>query len=235
LEASRVLVVLLDGGFWDASVDRSYLRPMALGLAEAGQVVALTEFRRVGAGGDWPDMLDDAACAVDRAAELVSGRSGVPAQLRATVAVGHSSGGQLAVWCPGRVGLPSSSPWFQAVRSISGAVSLSGAVRLRLSAGLNLGDGATSRFLGGTPADVPERYRQADPAGMAPPVPVVLLHPGDDPVVPASVTVSYAATAAPSGASVQLRVLGGADHFLTTTPSAADWPEVLAAIDAVSR
>jgi acetyl esterase/lipase len=230
-EASGILVVLLHGGFWGSSVDRSYLRPMAAGLAEAGHVVALAEYRRLDGGGGWPATFDDVARAVDGAAELAGGLPGTPAELRVVV-VGHSSGGHLAAWSAGRAGLPPDSPWFQAAPLIAGAVCLSGAVDLRLAGELGLGDGAAARLLGGAPADVPERYRQADPALLAPAVPVVLVHPADDPVVPLPVAESYAAR---SGAGVQLRIVPGADHFLATDPAGTAWPDVLAAIHDVGR
>jgi acetyl esterase/lipase len=234
-EASGVLVVLLHGGFWGSSVDRSYLRPMAAGLAAAGHVVALAEYRRVGAGDGWPETFDDVAQAVDRAPELVAGLPGVPVGPLAVVLVGHSSGGHLAAWCAGRAALPPGSRWFPSGLPVAGAVCLSGAVDLRLAADLRLGDGAAARFLGGAPSDVPERYRQGDPALLPPVVPVVLLHPADDTVVPLAVAESYAAAAARAGVDVRLRVLPGGDHFLTTDPAGAAWSDVLAALDDVSR
>ncbi len=57
-------VVLLHGGFWRAAYDRRHLSPLAAELARQGLLVALAEYRRVGAGGGAPRTFEDVAAAI---------------------------------------------------------------------------------------------------------------------------------------------------------------------------
>jgi acetyl esterase/lipase len=81
------------GGFWRNRYDRSHARPLAAALAEAGWMVLLPEYRRLGdPGGGSPGTFDDIAALIAAVASLV------PAELRRRVTlVGHSAGGHLAV------------------------------------------------------------------------------------------------------------------------------------------
>ncbi len=78
---------------------------------------------------------------------------------------------------------------------------------------LGLGGGAVDALLGGSPAQVPDRYRAADPVALLPTgVPTVLVHGVDDEIVPISQSERYLAAALAVGAAARLvRVPGG--HF----------------------
>ena len=72
-----VLIVLLHGGFWRASYDRSHTGPMAAALAAENFVVCAPEYRRTGQPGDgWPGTFDDVAAAVDALPDLVRRAAG---------------------------------------------------------------------------------------------------------------------------------------------------------------
>jgi acetyl esterase/lipase len=205
------VVAVIHGGFWRAIYDRLHTGPMATALAAAGYVVAIPEYRRTGQeGGGWPGTLDDVAAALDAIPDLLAPYgSGPPTWL------GHSAGGHLALWAASREGaLP------------GGVVSLAGCADLGMCADLELGEGATAAFLGGTPEEVPDRYAAADPVRLPPPAaPVTLLHGTADDRVPIEVSRSYAAR---TGAT--LRELPGVGHFALIDPLSAAWPEVLAAL-----
>ncbi|MFT3877363.1 MAG: alpha/beta hydrolase [Propioniciclava sp.] len=195
-------VVVIHGGFWRACYDRSHAAAQAQGFAERGHPTAVLEYRRTGMpGGGYPGTLDDIR--IGLAAVVADGRFPEP-----RVVVGHSAGGQLAVWALSEL------PGF------AGAVSLAGCVDLGLVAELNLGDGALAEFIGGSPEEFPERYTDADPSRRLPtPVPVVLIHGDDDDEVPWSVSGSYAAKAARAGSPVKLVRVPGVGHYELIDPT----------------
>jgi fermentation-respiration switch protein FrsA (DUF1100 family) len=101
---------------------------------------------------------------------------------------------------------------------------LNGAYRDRLGAG------AVVDFLAGTPHQVPERYRAADPLAAAPlPAPVLCVHAAADDVVPLRQSEAYVARA---GAAAALQVVPG-DHFTVIDPADEGWTLVRDALPAL--
>ncbi len=209
------LLLLLHGGFWKQTYDRRHTRAAAAALAHEGFVVATPEYRRVGGAGGWPATAEDADVATARAPELLRGL-GVPTA--GTTVVGHSAGGHLALWLANRP------------HRLDLVVGLAPVADLRAAARDRLGDGAVQALLGGEPAQVPDRYAEADPATRlaAPPAcPVRVVHGADDDVVPADLSRALAAT----HRFVDLRVVEGAGHFAVMDPTSAAWPQVLGALE----
>ena len=109
--------------------------------------------------------------------------------------------------------------------SFAGVVDLERAYELRLS------NGIVEEFLGGTPAQVPERYRLGSPAALAPlRVKQTLIHGTEDEPVPVSISSGYHARATALGDPVQLSLLPGAGHFELINPLSNEWPRVVEAI-----
>ena len=127
------MCVLVHGGFWRARYDRSLMRPLAEDLAARGWLAWNLEFRRLDAGGGWPQTFDD----------VRAGMAAAPR--RPTAVVGHSAGGQLALLA-GAHGLAG------AVVSQAGVADMAEADRL------GIGGGVTRRFAGGDPAADPIRH-----------------------------------------------------------------------------
>ncbi len=208
------VVVVVHGGFWRAAYDLDLGRPLAADLAGHGFTAWNIEYRRVGDGGGWPATSDDVAAAIDHLAEL-------DVDSTRAVAVGHSAGGQLAVWAAGRA--DARVPLAAAV-SQAGVLDLNAAFRERLS------NGAVAEFLGGTPEDVPRRYREADPLAAAPPAaPVLCVHAPADDTVPVAQSRAYVAAA--PGRAVLHEVPG--DHFTVIDPHDASWHVVREALPAL--
>lgn len=208
-------VVVVHGGFWRAEYDRAHAGSQAQAFADAGHPVAVLEYRRTGmAGGGWPGTAEDVAAAV---AAVRADRS-LPARL---VLVGHSAGGHLVTWA-------ASQPW---AAGLAGAVSLAGVVDLTRAQGAGVGDGAIDAFLGGTPAEVPERYAAADPALLPRGIPLALLHGVEDDTVPAWVSRSYVEHAPPPHAKLTLHELPGVGHYELIDPEHPVFAEVLAAVE----
>lgn len=207
-------VVLLHGGFWRAQFDRTHLRPLAVGLAGVGYLVSLVEFRRIGmAGGGWPGTCVDTAEAFDQ----VVAHEGPGLH----VLVGHSAGGQLALWVahqPGRA------------ERVAGVVSLAGCLDLTMVAEQGLGNGSAVDLMGGRPDQRPGDYALADPVALGPaPVPVRVVHGLDDDRVPVEVSRSWWRQAGTLGRDLFTEV-EGCDHFALIDPESAAWPVVQAQV-----
>src|ERR1700678_3386874 len=95
------VVCLLHGGYWRMPYGRRYIAPVALDLVSRGFAVWSLEYRRVGGvGGGWPGTLQDVGAGIDHLATLAA--EGVDVDLARVTAIGHSAGGQLALWCAQR-------------------------------------------------------------------------------------------------------------------------------------
>jgi len=198
------VVVILHGGFWRARYDLDLGRPLAADLAAHGFTAWNVEYRRVAAGGGWPQTVDDVSAAIDHLATLEVDSSRV-------VAVGHSAGGHLAVWAAGRP---------DARVPLAAAVSQAGVLDLEVAARTGVGQAAVPDLLGAEPDDAPERYTQADPIRhVPPPVPVLCVHARADDTVPYSQSVAYVAAA---GDRAVLREVPG-DHFTVIDPTHESW------------
>ena len=184
-------VLIIHGGFWQPEYDASLGRPLAVDLAERGYTAANMEYRRP----DWRQMSTD----VRMAATTLTGD---------VVAVGHSAGGQLAVYATkyGR---------------LTGVIAQAGVLDLATAAANRVGGRSVVKLLGGTQAEVPERYREADPIAAAPRVPVVCVHSRTDELVPYAQSEAYAAA---TGAEL-IEVPG--DHMAHVQPGSAAWAAVL--------
>jgi pimeloyl-ACP methyl ester carboxylesterase len=112
---------------------------------------------------------------------------------------------------------------------VTGVVAQAGVVDLRLASELGLSRGVVDRFLGGTPAEVPDRYAAASPAERLPlGVPALLTHGGRDDVVPPVISERFAAAARAAGDAVALVVEPGEDHFGHLDPGNPLWRAVTA-------
>lgn len=228
-EATDSLVLLLHGGFWDES---NRMRAWSAGhaLAEAGHLTAAVEYRR--GPGRWQEALDDVVQAIDQI--QLSGREWTVhnEMPRYITVVGHSAGGQLALWAASRAGLPDGSRWRTADIQVTGAVAMAPLADLRRAAELGIGDQAVAGFLGGTPEQVPDTYAMADPSLLTPSVPVRVLHGPNDDVVPMELSERYVAHLRDAGVTeAELTAVDGADHRSWGEPSSAAWQVLIATID----
>jgi acetyl esterase/lipase len=213
------VVVLVHGGFWRDQYRRDLMDPLAGDLAARGVASWNVEYRRVGpTGGGVPATLEDVAAAVDA---LVPLAGALPVDLVRAAVVGHSAGGQLALWLAGRANLPPGAPG--ASPRVRFVAAVGQAPVACLAAGRTLGQGAVTDFVGGTPDEVPERFAVADPVGLVGHgVPVLLVHGEADDVVPVDQSERYEAAASAAGDPVTLVRLPG-DHEDVIDPAHALW------------
>jgi acetyl esterase/lipase len=215
------LVCLFHGGFWRMPYGRDQLEPMARDLCAAGVAVWNLGYRRVGAGGHpWPATFEDVRAAVAFLPELAKEHPQL--DLRRLVLVGHSAGGHLAYWgareARGLLGPERPA----AVVGLAPILDLTAAFEARL------GPGAVEDFLGGTPAAVPERYREASPAARLPlGIRQHVLHGEDDHEVPPRLSEDYVGRARDAGDEVDYVPLPGADHMALVDPRSPAYAAVL--------
>ncbi len=225
------VVVLLHGGFWREEWTRDLMEALAVAFARDGWATWNLEYRRVGAGGGWPSTLADVAAGIDHLALL-----GRPLDLDRVVVLGHSAGGQLALWSAARGGLPDDAPGARPTLLPERVVALAGVVDLVAAHRLGVGHGAVAGFLGRTPTAGARRYALADPAALLPwATPTVLLHGTADDRVPLELSRGFARRAHDAGVPVRLVELPGLDHFAPIEPRSEAWPKVVEAVGGLSR
>lgn len=206
---ARPLVLLIHGGFWRPKYDRTHTGPMCVALAEAGWTVAALEYRRIP---QQPNAtVDDITLALKTLPGKVSGHDG------RVIVMGHSAGGHLALWAAAK----------PVIAHLHGVLALAPAADLQLAHRLNLGDGATSAFLG---EDV-ENRADLDPKRMpSPAAPVTIVHGDEDQIVPVSLAESYVV----SHPRTRLVRIAGAAHFSVIDPLSAAWATVVTELERVA-
>ena len=202
------VAIVIHGGYWRAQYDRSLMTDLCLDLAARGIAAWNLEYRRVGAGGGWPETFLDVAAGVD----LLAGVD-APLDLERVSSVGHSAGGHLALWVAARPGLLPGAPGAGPRVVVRAGVSQAGVVDLRLAAELKPSAEPTRALLG-DPEEHGVRYDLASPRERLPlDIPQLLLHGDRDDTVSMRIATSYAAAARDAGDPCELRVLAGVGHF----------------------
>lgn len=219
-------VVLVHGGSWRKQYGRAVMRAVASAFVRRGYAAWNVEYRRVGAGGGWPQTFDDVAAAIDMLDGLHQSLD-----LDRVDVLGHSAGGHLALWAAGRAALPDGAPGTLAgaprvairrVISLAGVCDLTGAYR-------EWNGGAVRALMGASPQQQPERYAIADPLRRVPlSMPALLVHGVLDETVSVQLSRDYAAAARAAGGAVELVEIDGpaGSHRAFVDPDAAAWAPV---------
>jgi len=226
--APAPLLFAMHGGFWKQRYDRRHLRPLAYALATLGWTVVVPEYARVGGsraagatGGAWPLLAADLRAVRKRVPELLGevapGRVGA----ERAVVVGHSAGGQLALWwaldsdaadCPRHV------------------LAIAPVADLARAEAEGLGGGAVRALFAGAPpthADPAARLRAGETPGCA----LVVVHGELDQEIPAA----HSAGLGDAAAVVDVRLLAGVEHYGLIDPLSSAWPSVRAALPSLQH
>lgn len=214
------VVIAIHGGFWRSRYDLAHLSHACAALAAEGFAVASLEYRRIGhEGGGYPGTLHDAAAGV-ALVQAVQDRFSLDSSRMVTL--GHSAGGQLALWLAERSVGADGPP-------IAGVVALAPVSDLVAGHALGLGGGVIESFMGAGPEAAAAAYAVASPAARLPlGVRQVLLHGENDEEVPLSLSRGYVQHARDRGDDVQLVVLPGGDHYCVIDPRSKEWSQVVA-------
>jgi acetyl esterase/lipase len=231
------VAILVHGGCWSRTVGTlpeavtsfELLRPIAAALATAGIASWNIEYRRLGnVGGGWPGTYRDLSNATDLLREL-SPRYHL--DLQRVIAIGHSSGGQLAFWLAARGRLTKGSALHtDSPLPLKGAVSVDGPPDLEADRAIEqsvCGGPVVTQFLGGTPAEFPERYREGASSGLLPiGVRQELILAGNHNAEWIGLFKQYVAAAEKAGDPVRMPVMDGAGHFDGIDPRRPGWQTV---------
>jgi len=224
------VVVAIHGGFWRNRYSLEHLGFMCDAVTRAGYATWSLEYRRIGdEGGGWPGTFLDIGMGVDYVRSLAPHYN---LDLGRVTMIGHSAGGHMALWAAGRHKIPEDDPLYvpNPFRP-KAAISLAGVTNLRMAWVQKLSSGVVLELIGGTPEDMPWRFRTASPIEMLPfGVRQVLIHGTEDENVPFSLSESYQKAASVAGDNVELIKLRGIGHFEVIDPQMREWSEVLEAV-----
>jgi acetyl esterase/lipase len=210
------VVMNIHGGFWRAKYGLEHTGHFCAALTQTGFATFNAEYRRSGnPGGGWPGTFSDIRDAyrhiLDHAKEYGFDKSRL-------AVVGHSAGGQLALCLSAYE------------TSVTNAVSLGGVLDLQQAYELHLSNDAVSEFLGGTPEEVPERYREASPLELKIAARQVVIAGTQDEVVPFGLSREYSQKKGSAGEQVKLIEITNADHFDLIDPRTKGFEVVLTSI-----
>jgi acetyl esterase/lipase len=235
------LAILVHGGCWLARLGQipenvtslELLRPMAAALATNGIATWNVEYRRVGHdGGGWPGTFDDVGKATDFARELARAHH---LDLSRVVIVGHSAGGHLAAWLAGRHKLSLQNPLRGTMPlPVSGIVVIDAPPDLESVIPMErqvCGEAIVERLMGGSPSEVPARYREGSATGLLPigtKQELLIADKHNDQWINA--IKSYGAIAEAAGDPINIVMLKDAGHFDGVNPKSPAFDTVVASI-----
>lgn len=220
------VMILIHGGYWKDNHDlNSYATSQLIPeLVAFGWAVWNIEYQRMDSIGDnlkapWPRVFADVAMAVD-SLRLMANTYLI--DLHNVSAIGHSAGGCLALWAANRRQIAVTSPLFtttplfiNSVMSIGGVLSLTHPKDLCQPEQI-------MKLMGGSEAELPERYRACDPSQLFDTqVRTMIIHGEKDNTVNIHQALHYA-EAAPT--NIQLDIWPEADHF-SMLPHSGVWSE----------
>ena len=199
------LAVVLHGGYWQATYNLIHTGHLCVAFAQAGVATWNLEYRSVGdPGGEWPGAGDDLGLALSHLARLPFDHDG------RAVLLGHSAGGQLALWAARRSGLP--------------VVALAPVSDVRDAVARRGPESAPARFM------APEHLADGSPLELLPlGVPQILVHGTADDSVPYEMSERYVEAAA---GEAELVTLEGVGHFEPIDPQS---PRFRHTLDAVGK
>lgn len=229
------VIVLVHGGCWLAKLTGPELMDYAAAnLQHRGYAVWNIGYRRLGQdGGGYPGTFLDVASAVDTLRAIAPQND---LDLTRVVLVGHSAGGQLAMWAAARPHLPKASPLYRAnplpVRAV---VSLAGILDLqdyRDHGPAACGGPKTIDRLTEAATRIGDVYADTSPARLLPiGIPYALVSASLDGIVPPAFAERFAAKAREHHERLREMQFAGAGHFELIDPQSAAWKDIVAEID----
>jgi len=213
------LLLMIHGGYWRAKYDLLHAGHLCAALASDGIATFNLEYRRVGnPGGGWPGTFEDVRNGF-RYIQQVAHEHRINAAK--SLAMGHSAGGELALCLAHR------EP------GMFGAISLAGVLDMQRAYELHLSNDAAVAFLGGSPKEVPEHFREASPIEISiPKVRQLIVHGIQDDVVPIEISRNYERVKKKrgEGENVSLMEIDGAGHYELIDPESKAWTQISKAI-----
>lgn len=217
------VAVIIHGGCWLAAYDYAYINPLAAALTAQGIATWTIEYRRLGdEGGGWPNTLLDVAKATDHL-RVIAKTHAIDAGR--VVSMGHSAGGQLALWLGARHKFGKKSDLFVkkplALKGVLGLAPITDLASYRIGPPDSC-NASVDQLLGGTDTQQAVRYAQASPLALLPlGLPQRLVQGGKDPIVPLASVSAYAAAASKAGDDATVIADEALGHFDPAVPHTA--------------
>ncbi|MEP7242719.1 MAG: alpha/beta hydrolase [Gammaproteobacteria bacterium] len=228
------VAIVVHGGGWEAQYGIQYVGRFAKALADSGIATWSLEYRRVGnPGGGWPGTFQDVAQGADFLRTLAPKYN---LDLTRVIAIGHSAGGQLALWLAARPKI-SRNPELMSkdplrLKGVMGIAPVNDLVHwyphpvLKVCDGKGRCEQTIRTLVGGSPEERPERYAELSPRLMLPlGIPTVVVLGGQD----IWSKDEYYEAAQAAHEQVRLMSFADAGHFEIIDPQSAPWPQVSAA------
>jgi acetyl esterase/lipase len=213
-KSASPFVFFIHGGFWRARYDLKHAGWPCSGFTAAGFATCNVEYRRAGSlGGNWPASLQDLSAAW-KFLQRAENASRYRYDLSRAIVAGHSAGGQLALCLAAHES------------SVGRAISLAGVLDLQRAWELHLSNDAVVEFLGGTPAQAAEHYREADPMQLKIAARQLVVYGANDNIVPPDFSRRYAESKHARGETVGSLSIPAAGHFDVIDPHSPVWPQV---------
>jgi len=226
------VIVVIHGGCWVQYADVKYTAPLATALARQGWATWNLEYRRAHEeGGAWPGTFTDVGKGVDA---LRDSALKYNLDLNRVVVMGHSAGGQLALWVAGRRRVPRGSPVYSdSPLPVRGVVSLAGIADIQVYAERGPQGCAEGgpRVMGGTAAQHPDRYAAVSPSEILPlGTEQVLIWGEEDTIVPEKLFEAYEAKAKRLGDALEIIRVKDAGHHELCSPESPAWQKIVFAL-----
>ncbi|MCF8570938.1 alpha/beta hydrolase [Gordonia sp. HY002] len=212
------LVVLIHGGYWSTEYSLVVYTGLARLLAQRGAVVWNVEYRRVGEeAGGWPTTgrdVVDALSALDGPVSDQLATADITVDHAHAAVVGHSAGGQLAVYSAARLGGATRRFTFGTVIAQSPVLDFTETGAFDRPSVVDL--------MGAPFAQIPDRYREASPSEQEPfDSTVAVIHTVGDQSMPIAMSRRYVADATVRGQSAVLYEVPGEGHDAFVDPKSA--------------
>lgn len=229
------VAIVIHGGCWLASLATvQNTEPLADALRDQGFATWNIEYRSNDiAGGGFPGTFTDIGQAVDYIRHL---EKPYHLDLSRVAVIGHSAGGQLALWAAARHKLPKTSALYVPdPLPLRGVVVMGGVTDLKLAkdpAAAVCGANVVGQLLGVPKGPIPAaRYQETSPIDSLPlSVPQVLIYGQADHIVPIAMGRHYQAAAEKAGDHVMLKEIPYAAHQEYLMPNSVVWPTLVAAL-----
>ena len=207
------LLVNIHGGFWRAKYNLDHAGHLCAAITAKGMATANLEYRRVGnEGGAWPGTFADIRSAYSF---LIQNAHKHNLDSQKIVVMGHSAGGQLALCLAAHEA------------SLTRVISLAGVINLQRAYQLHLSNEAVVEFMHGTPSEVPDHYREADPMQLKiSSATQWLIHGASDDTVPPFISRNYTEQKKKRGENVHYLEISTAGHSDLIDPRSNAWPKV---------
>jgi acetyl esterase/lipase len=228
------VAVIIHGGCWLSKIaNYHHTSALADALRRIGIATWNIEYRLIdNPGGGWPGTFLDVAHGIDYLRTIAKIYD---LDLESVIILGHSSGGQLALWVASRYLIPKDNLlYIENPLKIRGVIALSAATDLRkleLTDEKVCGDDVIVKLIGGLPDEVPERYQYTSPIEFLPiGIPQTVIIGAQDMPILIESNKDYVASAKNMGDEAQLLIVKNASHHEVVAPGSSAWLTVRSAV-----